>query len=186
MKHLCIFLSLILALSCATKRKTKNIEQVEVKTENVVKNDSTYQFQSKLSKLESNQSFNEFESVLKALNIQYDGEQGNKLNVTLNRTENGTELNVSGKGKANYNEATEQTKYLTRNDVININDSLRKAELKQNKAERDQKIVDTFKSNKENDTTGIQFGAYLTGFGVLCFIILLVWIGWQFKTKNNT
>lgn len=55
---------------------------------------------SKVSKIETNQTFNEFESVLKALNVQYDGEQGNDLKVILNRTENGNELNVLGNGKA--------------------------------------------------------------------------------------
>ncbi len=187
MKQLCIFLSVVFLLfACATKRKTKDVEQLKVEAKTEVKNDSVLKIVSKTSKLEANQTFNEFESVLKALNVQYDGEQGNDLKVVLNRTEKGTELNVSGKGKANYNEATEQTKSLTRDDVITINDSMRKAELKQNKVERDQKIVDSFKSNKVNDTTGIQFGAYLTGFGILCFIILLVWIGWQFKAKKKS
>ena len=187
MKQLCIFLSVVFLLfACATKRKTKDVEQLKVEAKTEVRNDSVLKIVSKTSKLEANQTFNEFESVLKALNVQYDGEQGNDLKVVLNRTEKGTELNVSGKGKANYNEATEQTKSLTRDDVITINDSMRKAELKQNKVERDQKIVDSFKSNKVNDTTGIQLGAYLTGFGILCFIILLVWIGWQFKAKKKS
>lgn len=190
MKRFCIFLSLMVATlmslaSCATKRKTKEVEKLEVKTENVINNDSVFQLKSKVSKIETNQTFNEFESVLKALNVSYDGDQGNELNVTLNHTEKGTELNVKGKGKANYNEATEQTKSLTRNDVININDSLRKAELKQNKGESDQQLIDSFKNDKENDTTGFQFGAYLTGFGVLCLIIFLTWISRKFNSKKN-
>ena len=171
--------------NCATKRKTKAVEQVEVKSENVVKNDSVFQLKSKVSKIETNQSFNKFESVLKALNVQYDGEQGNDLKVLYNRTEKGTELNVSGKGKASLKEQTEQTKSLTRNDVIKINDSLRNVELQQNKDERSERLVDSFKSDKENDTKGFQFGAYLTGFGVVCFVILLVWLGWQFKSKKK-
>lgn len=185
MKQLCIFLSVVfLLLACATKRKTKEVEKLEIKTENIIKNDSVFQLNSKVSKIETNQTFNEFEKVLKALDIQYDGEQGNELNVTLNRTENGTELNVKGKGKANYNEQSEKTYNLTKSDILAIYDSLKQAELKQNKVERGQKIVDTFKSNKANDTTGFQFGAYITGFGVLCLIIFLTWISRKFINKK--
>lgn len=185
MKQLCIFLSLFLVLSCATKRKTKEVEKSKIKTENVVQNDSVFQLKSKVSKIETNQTFNEFESVLKALNVQYNGEQGNDLKVVLNRTEKGTELNVSGKGKANYNENTEKTKSLTRNDIVNVFDSIIDARLQQNKQERAQQLVDSFKSDKENDTTGFQFGAYLTGFGVLCLIIFLTWISRKFIHKKS-
>lgn len=184
MKQLCIFLSLFLVLSCAIKRKTKEVDKLEAKTENVVKNDSVFQLKSKVSKIETNQTFNEFESILKALNVSYDGDQGNELNVTLNHTEKGTELNVKGKGKANYNEQSEKTYNLTKSDILAIYDSLKQAELKQNKVERGQKIVDTFKSNKANDTTGFQFGAYITGFGVLCLIIFLTWISRKFINKK--
>lgn len=170
--------------SCATKRKTKEVEKTEIKTENVLQNDSVFQLNSKVSKIESNQTFNEFESVLKALNVQYNGEQDNDLKVVLNRTDKGTELNVSGKGKANYNEQSEKTYNLTKSDILAIYDSLKQAELKQNKVERGQKIVDTFKSNKANDTTGFQFGAYITGFGVLCLIIFLTWISRKFINKK--
>lgn len=171
--------------SCATKRKTKEVDKTEIRTENVLQNDSVFQLKSKVSKIESNQTFNEFESILKALNVQYDGEQGNDLKVVLNRTDKGTELNVSGKGKANYNEQSEKTKSLTRNDVAIVFDSIIDARLKQNKQERGQQLVDSFKSDKENDTTGFQFGAYLTGFGVLCLIIFLTWISRKFIHKKS-
>ncbi|MGV0946066.1 hypothetical protein ACTS93_02630 [Empedobacter falsenii] len=189
MKRFCIFLSLMVATlmslaSCATKRKTKDVEQVKVEAKTEVKNDSVLKILSKTSKLEANQAFNEFESILKALNVSYDGDQGNELNVTLNHTEKGTELNVKGKGKANYNEQSEKTYNLTKSDILAIYDSLKQAELKQNKVERGQLLVDSFKRDKENDTTGFQFGAYLTGFGVLCLIIFLTWISRKFINKK--
>ena len=161
MKQLCIFLSLFLVLSCATKRKTKEVEKSKIKTENVVQNDSVFQLKSKVSKIETNQTFNEFESVLKALNVQYNGEQGNDLKVVLNRTEKGTELNVSGKGKANYNENTEKTKSLTRNDIVNVFDSIIDARLQQNKQERAQQLVDSFKVDTEKNKSDISFWVYV-------------------------
>lgn len=180
-----ILLGTLMSFSnCATKRKTKEVEKMEAKTEKVTQNDSVFQLNSKVSKIETNQTFNEFESVLKALNVQYDGEQGNELKVVLNRTEKSTELNVSGKGKANYNEQSEKTYNLTKSDILKIYDSLRKYELAQNKLQRDQLFLDHFKSDKENDTTGFQFGAYLTGFSVLCLIIFLAWISRKFINKK--
>lgn len=170
------YLLLVIVLlcgSCATKRKTKEVEKTEIKTENVINNDSVFQLKSKISKIETNQTFNEFESVLKALNVQYDGEQGNDLKVILNRTENGTELNVSGKGKANYNEQSEKTYNLTKSDVLAIYDSLRKYELQQNKQERSQKLVDSFKSTTEKEKTDVSIWIYVIIGSVLCLVVFL-------------
>lgn len=171
--------------SCATKRKTKEVEKTEIKTENVLQNDSVFQLNSKVSKIESNQTFNEFESVLKALNVQYNGEQDNDLKVVLNRTDKGTELNVSGKGKANYNEQSEKTYNLTKSDILTIYDSLRKYELAQNKLQRDQLFLDHFKSNTEKDKTDISIWIYVIIGCVLCLVIFLIWITILIKNYIN-
>lgn len=177
MKQLCIFLSVVFLLfACATKRKTKEVEKLEVKTENVVKNDSVFQLKSKVSKIETSQSFNEFESILKALNVQYDGEQGNELNVTLNHTEKGTELNVKGKGKANYNEAAENTYNLTKSDILAIYDSLKKIELQQNKAERGQLLVDSFKSGTEKNKSDVSIWVYVV-IGSVLVVAIAIYVG---------
>lgn len=185
MKHLCIFLSLFLVLSCATKRKTKEVEKTEIKTENVINNDSVFQLKSKVSKIETNHNFNEFESVLKALNVQYDGEQGNELNVTLNRTENGTELNVSGKGKANYNEQSENTYNLTKSEFLLIYDSLRKFELAQNKLQRDQLFLDHFKSNTEKEKSDVSIWIYVLIGVVISLVIFFAWLNNQINKLNK-
>ncbi|WP_312556734.1 hypothetical protein [Empedobacter brevis] len=129
-------------------------------TENVIKNDSVFQINSKVSKIETSQSFNEFESILKALNVEYNGEQGDDLKVVLNRTNKGTELNVSGKGKANYNENSEQTKSLTRNDVANIFDSIIDARVEQYKKERGQQLVYSFKAETEKEKSDVSIWIY--------------------------
>ena len=186
MKQLCIFLSLFLVLSCATKRKTKEVEKSKIKTENVVQNDSVFQLNSKVSKIETNQTFNEFESVLKALNVQYDGEQDNELKVVLNRTDKGTELNVSGKGKANYNEQSEKTYNLTKSDIFTIYDSLRKYELAQNKLQRDQLFLDHFKSDTEKEKSDVSIWVYVLIGGIVCFVIFLVFITIQINHLKKT
>lgn len=147
--------------SCAIKRKTKEVEKLEAKQEQFINNDSVFNHQLKVVKTDFNQTLNEFESVLKALNVQYDGEQGNDLKVSLNRTENGTELNVSGKGKANYNEQSENTYNLTKSEFLLIYDSLRKFELAQNKLQRDQLFLDHFKSNTEKEKSDVSIWIYV-------------------------
>lgn len=171
--------------NCATKRKTKEVEKLEVKSDNEVKNDSVFQLKSTVSKIETNQTFNEFESVLKALNVQYDGEQGNDLKVVLNRTEKGTELNVSGKGKANYNEQSETTFNLTKSEFLLIYDSLRKFELAQNKIQRDQLLLDHFKSNTEKQKSDLSIWIYVVIGGVLCLVIFLVFVIIQINKLNK-
>ncbi|VDH16095.1 Uncharacterised protein [Algoriella xinjiangensis] len=174
MKQLCIFLSVMFLLfACATKRKTKDVEKTEIKTENVIHNDSVFQLKTKVSKIETNQTFNEFEKVLKALNVQYDGEQGNDLKVLYNRTDKGTELNVSGKGKATLNEQTEQIYSLTKQDVLSIYDSLKKFEIKQNKVERSERLVDSFKSDTEKQKNDVSIWVYVIIGCVLCLVICL-------------
>lgn len=186
MKQLCIFLSVVFLLfACATKRKTKEVEKVKNITENVIKNDSVFQLTSKVSKIETSQSFNEFESVLKALNVEYNGEQGNELNVTLNHTEKGTELNVKGKGKANYNEAAEQTKSLTRNEVASVFDSIIDARLEQSKQERGQQLVDSFKSNTEKEKRDVSIWVYVLFGVVIILVIFFAWLNNQINKLNK-
>lgn len=161
MKQLCIFLSVVLLFfACATKRKTKEVEKTEIKTENILKNDSVTQSIFKVDKLQSNLSFKEFESVLKALDIQYDGDQGNELNVTLNHTDKGTELNVKGKGKANYNEQSTQIKSLTRIEIAQVFDSIVEARFNQYKNERSQAVLDSFQSDTDKKKTDTSFWVY--------------------------
>ena len=162
--------------SCATKHKTKEVEKTEIKTENVLQNDSVFQLNSKKSKIETNQTFNEFEKVLKALNVQYDGDQDNELNVTLNHTDKGTELNVKGKGKANYNEQSEKTYNLTKSEVLANYDSLRKFELKQNKQERAQQLVDSFKSDTEKEKSDVSIWIYIV-IGSVLVVGTIVYVG---------
>lgn len=161
-------------LSCATKRKTKAIEQIEVKTENIIKNDSVLQHQSKVSKIENDLKFDEFESVLKAINIQYDGEQENNLKVLYKHTDKGTVLNVSGKGKTNYTEKTKQINTLSRQEITHVFDSIYKLESQQNKLERTEKLIDRFKTDTIKEKTDISFWIYVIIGAIAAEAVLLI------------
>lgn len=111
-------------------------------------------------KSEIKTSLNEFESVFKALNVQYDGDQDNDLKVTSNRTETGAELHVIGKGKANYTENIAKESSMTRNDVALVLDSVVDARLNQNRKERAEAVIDSFKSDTDKKKTDTSFWGY--------------------------
>lgn len=159
--------ALLLLLSCATKRKIKQTANIEYKTEHVLTNDSVVQSAINVKNVEVQQFESQFESILKALNITYDGEQENDLKVVLNRTQNGTELNVSGKGKANYNEQSTQTKSLTRKEIAQVFDSIVEARFNQYKNERSKAVLDSFQSDTEKKKTDTSFWVYVVIGGCL-------------------
>lgn len=60
-------------------------------------------------------------------------------------------------------------------------DSIIKVNLQQNKTERSGQLIDSIKKESDKETKGIQFGTYLTGFGVLCCVLVLVWLWFYLK-----
>ncbi|MBF0597325.1 hypothetical protein [Faecalibacter rhinopitheci] len=60
-------------------------------------------------------------------------------------------------------------------------DSIIKVNLQQNKTERSEQLIDSIKKESDKETNGIQFGTYLTCFGVLCFILALIWLWFYLK-----
>lgn len=170
--------ALLLLLSCATKHKIKQTANIEQKTEHVLTNDSVVQSAINVKNVEVQQFESEFESILKALNIAYDGDQENDLKVVFNRTQNGTELNVSGKGKANYNEqSTQQIKSLTRIEIAQVFDSIVEARFNQYKNERSQSVLDSFQSETDKKKTDTSFWVYVVigcclAIGIVVYLVL--------------
>ncbi|MDK7675119.1 hypothetical protein QP547_04750 [Weeksella virosa] len=141
-------------------------------------NDSVVQSAINVKNVEVQQFESEFESILKALNIAYDGDQENDLKVVFNRTQNGTELNVSGKGKANYNEqSTQQIKSLTRIEIAQVFDSIVEARFNQYKNERSQSVLDSFQSETDKKKTDTSFWVYVVigcclAIGIVVYLVL--------------
>lgn len=183
-----ILLGTLLSFSnCATKRKTKDVEQVKVESEKSIVNDSSVNLQLQKSTYDYLQNYSKNETLLQKLGLTYAGKTNeDKGKVSLKQTENGLELDIQGAIALALEKEQSKDEKFDKRELLKSFDSIVNIQLKQELDQRDQMLMDSFKSNKENDTTGIQFGAYLTGFGVLCFIILLVWIGWQFKAKNKS
>ncbi|WP_413534124.1 hypothetical protein [Empedobacter brevis] len=164
--------------SCATKRKTKDVEKLEVKTENVVKNDSSVNLQLQKSSYDYLQNYSKSETLLQKLGLTYAGKTNeDKGKVSLKQTKDGLELDIQGAIAMALDQAQQKDENFTKAEMIKLMDSIYSVKLQQDLVQREQRLIDYFKSNKENDTIGFQFGAYLTGFGVVCFVIFLVWIG---------
>ena len=62
---------------------------------------------------------------------------------------------------------------------------MRKAELNQNKVERGQLLVDSFKSDTEKEKTDISIWIYVLIGGVLSLIIFLAWLNHQINKLNK-
>ncbi len=75
MKQLCIFLSLFLVLSCATKRKTKEVEQVKIENDKSIKNDSSVSLQLQKSTYDYLQNYSKNETLLQKLGLTYAGKR---------------------------------------------------------------------------------------------------------------
>ena len=173
--------------SCASKHKTKDVEQVKIESEKSIVNDSSVNLQFQKSTYDYLQNYSKNETLLQKLGLTYAGKTNeDKGKVSLKQTENGLELDIQGAIAMALDKEQSKDEKLDKRELLKSFDSIVNIQLKQELDQRDQMLMDSFKSNKVNDTTGIQFGAYLTGFGVLCFIILLVWIGWQFKAKKKS
>lgn len=169
MKPLYIFLSIFLLFGCATKRKTKEVSKLEIESANVAKNDSLFQLEIKSVKDEKTQQLNEFENILKTLNVQYDGEQDNQLKIIYKRTRDGIELNLSGKGKANYTDHLEQTKTFSANNVSTILDSVFNKSILQYKVSKEKHSSNNITSNTNKNKFDFSFWIY----AIIAFVIFI-------------
>ncbi len=183
------YLLLVIVLlcgSCATKRKTKEVEQVKVESEKSIINDSSVNLQLQKSTYDYLQNYSKNESLLQKLGLTYAGKTNeDKGKVSLKQTENGLELDIQGAIAMALEKEQSKDENISVQKVISLVDSVYSVRLQQDLAQRDKRLLDSFKADTEKETTGFQFGSYLTGFGVLCFVILLAWIGWKFKVKSK-
>lgn len=176
MRLICIFLSVIfLLISCATKRKIKEVEKIEIKTGKLTASDSVLTKETILSKAEMIEDDKELERIVDALSIEYDGDQENNLKILIGKTDNQTSLNIVGKGKISFNERKVKTKashFL--NHSLEM-DSIHQSQLKKKESTKRQSFINSVHKKNEKSTSGLQFGFYLLLLGVV-FSILFAYI----------
>lgn len=179
-QRILLFITILLTLtfwSCATKRKTKEVEQVKVESEKSIVNDSSVNLQLQKSTYDYLQNYSKNETLLQKLGLTYAGKTNDdKAKVSLKQTDNGLELDIQGAIAMALEKEQSKNEDISVQKVISLVDSVYSVRLQQDLAQRGQRLIDSFKSEKQNDTTGFQFGAYLTGFGVVCFVIFVFWL----------
>lgn len=175
-------LSLLTVSSCSIIQKTKSNQKAEVsvleKEHSNIYINSESQLKSDIQSLTENQLI----SLLSALNVSYDGANDDELNVTFTKTENGLELNLKGKGKADFkNETkseTEKTEYSQKVDV-----SEKEIYVEKKKRETGYE-VDIATSSKEVEKTKFDFSPWMW-IGAIVILALSVVLYWFFGKPKN-
>lgn len=177
-----ILVSCLLLVGCKTKQVTTDKIKVE-QSEN-------YDYSALFDYLSKNQSTKQLsESDIKAfmgafsqLNVQYDGKSiEDKLNVLMQKTDQGTQMTLSGIGKVNYTEETKELfasmekRLFARMDSIALIQSDEIQSLKRNQS------TEIVQKTKQVDTKTFTWQVWLIiGLAVIVGMVLS-WLSKQFK-----
>ena len=182
------YLLLVIVLlcgSCATKRKTKEVELVKVESEKSIVNDSSVNLQLQKSTYDYLQNYSKNETLLQKLGLTYAGKTNeDKGKVSLKQTENGLELDIQGAIAMALDKTHSKDESVSKSELISLMDSVMSAKLVQDKTERSDVVVDSFKSNTEKEKTDISIWIYVVVGCVLCLVIFLTWISRKFINKK--
>lgn len=162
MKQLCIFLSLFLVLSCATKRKTKEVEQVKIENDKSIKNDSSVNLQLQKWTYDYLQKYSSNETLLQKLGLTYAGKTNeDKGKVSLKQTDDGLELDIQGAIAMALEKEQTKDENISVQKVISLVDSIYSARLQQDLVQREQRLLDSFKSQTEKEKSDVSIWVYV-------------------------
>ena len=171
------YLLLVIVLlcgSCATKRKTKEVEQVKVKNEKSIVNDSSVNLQLQKSTYDYLQNYSKNETLLQKLGLVYSGKSNeDKAKVSLKQTDNGVELDIQGAIAMTLDQVKDKNENITKAELLKAFDSIYNVRLQQDLVQREQRLIDSFKSNTEKEKTDISIWIYVVIGCVLCLIVFL-------------
>ena len=171
------YLLLVIVLlcgSCATKRKTKEVERVKVKNEKSIVNDSSVNLQLQKSTYDYLQNYSKNETLLQKLGLVYSGKSNeDKAKVSLKQTDNGVELDIQGAIAMTLDQVKDKNENITKAELLKAFDSIYNVRLQQDLVQREQRLIDSFKSNTEKEKTDISIWIYVVIGCVLCLIVFL-------------
>lgn len=176
-----IMLSLFL-ISCAVKRKSKEVDKVDKVIEKNLQNDSTASTQVSKSSFDFLNNTSSSESLLSKLGLVFNGASNeDKGKVIIKESDKGLEVDIQGMLNMALDKSHSKEELFSRKEAVALFDSIISAKSEHSKSERSKETIETIKKESEKETTGIQFGAYLTVAGVLCFILALIWLWFYLK-----
>ena len=171
------YLLLIIVLfftSCATKRKTKEVEQLKIENSQSIKNDSSVNLQLQKSNYDYLQNYSSNETLLQKLGLTYSGKTNeDKGKVSLKQTKDGLELDIQGAIAMALDQAQQKDENLTQAEMIKLMDSIYTAKIQQDLVQREQRLLDSFKSNTEKEKFDVSIWVYVIIGCVLCLVIFL-------------
>lgn len=182
-----ILIGTLLSFSnCATKRKTKDIEQVKVESEKSIVNDSSVNLQLQKSTYDYLQNYSKNETLLQKLGLTYAGKTNeDKGKVSLKQTENGLELDIQGAIAMALEKEQSKDEKLDKRELLKSFDSIVNIQLKQELDQRDQMLLDSFKSNTEKEKTDISIWIYVLIGVVISLVIFFAWLNNQINKLNK-
>ncbi|MGV0927193.1 hypothetical protein ACTS9K_08515 [Empedobacter sp. ULE_I145] len=188
-QRILLFITILLTLtfwSCATKRKTKEVEQVKVESEKSIVNDSSVNLQLQKSTYDYLQNYSKNETLLQKLGLTYAGKTNeDKGKVSLKQTENGLELDIQGAIAMALEKEQSKDENISVQKVISLVDSVYSVRLQQDLAQRDQRLLDSFKSNTEKEKTDISIWIYVLFGVVISLVIFFAWLNNQINKLNK-
>lgn len=191
MKQLCIFLSLLIGTlmsfsNCATKRKTKDVEQVKVESEKSIVNDSSVNLQLQKSSYDYVQNYSKNESLIQKLGLSYAGTNADsKGSFTVRETKDGYSVDIEGMMQMALDQVKDKNENITKEELLKAFDSIYNVRLQQDLAQREQRLIDSFKSNSEKEKSDVSIWVYVLIGGVLSLIIFLAWLNHQINKLNK-
>jgi len=169
-KFIFLLLGTLMSLTnCATKRKTKAVEQINQNSEKSVVNDSSVNLQFQKSTYNYLQNYSKNESLMQKLGLVYNGKTNeDKAKVSLKQTDNGVELDLQGAIAMALEKEQSKNENISVQKVISLVDSVYSVRLQQVLAQREKRLLDSFKSNTEKEKSDVSIWIYLIIGGLLC------------------
>lgn len=150
-----------LPFGCAIKRKTKEVERIEVVSENQVKNDSAVDVKVQRSSYDFLNNYSSNESLLSKLGLVFNGSSNDdKGSFSIKETDQGLQMDIQGALQMALDKTHSKDETFTKAEAITLFDSIIKANLQQNKSERSEQLQDSFKSDTQKEKTDISFWIY--------------------------
>ena len=173
-----ILIGTLLSFSnCATKRKTKDIEQVKVESEKSIVNDSSVNLQLQKSTYDYLQNYSSNETLLQKLGLTYAGKSNeDKAKVSLKQTDNGVELDIQGAIAMALEKEQSKDENISVQKVISLVDSVYSVRLQQDLAQREELLIDSFKSNTEKEKRDVSIWVYVV-IGSVLVVATTIYVG---------
>lgn len=169
-----LLIFVLLCTSCATKRKTKEVDQVNLENDKSIKNDSSVNLLLQKSTYDFLQNYSKNETLLQKLGLTYAGKTNeDKGKVSLKQTKDGLELDIQGAIAMALDQAQQKNENLTQAEMIKLMDSIYTVKIQQDLVQREQRLIDYFKSNTEKEKNDVSIWIYVVVGGILCLVICL-------------